>query len=208
MIGRDGTVQFRIDVRKVLDDIATTKEEATGGGLITGDIPNLLVVKLRFVHANTGAVIELRLPPSSETDHTLGGRVGGEIVFGANRGDGASNKKNDRCTRYLLDEIDNDDEEEESDDEPNEYVEDGFLVHGSHDSDEEEADSFQGGDRFSVDDEDDEDGECQICQNGGDLIVCDGGDHGGGCGHMYHVQCIGRRIIPPGKYHSTPCHDE
>ncbi len=85
-------------------------------------------------------------------------------------------------------------------------MEDGFLVHGSHDSDEEEADSCQGGDSFSVDD--DEDGECQICQNGGDLIVCDGGDHGGGCGHMYHVQCIGRRIIPPGKYHSTPCHDE
>ncbi len=114
MIGRDGTVRFRIDVRKVLEDIATTKEEVTGGGLITGDIPNLLVVKLRFVHADTGAVIELRLPPSSETDHTLGGRVGGEIVFGANRGYGASKKKNDRCTRYLLDEIDNDDEEEES----------------------------------------------------------------------------------------------
>ena len=81
-------------------------------------------------------------------------------------------------------------------------------MNGSHDSDKEEADSCQGGDSFSVNNDFDEDRECQICQNGGDLIVCNGGNHGGGCGHMYHVQCIGQRIIPPGKLHSALCHDE
>ena len=58
--------------------------------------------------------------------------------------------------------------------------------HGTQSDEEEESD------------EDDE-GECQVCEKGGDLIVCDGGDNVGGCGHMYHVHCVGRDMIPPGK---------
>ena len=206
MIGRDGTVRFRIDVRKVLDSISITKEGAhNGDGALKGDIPTLLMVKLRFVHADTGAAMELRLPSRSDTYQMLDGRDG-EIVFGARRQDGVV-KENDGRTRFLLDEIDDDDEE--SDDEPNEYMEDGFLVNGS---DEEETDSHQDEASFSVDDDDDDDddddGECQVCLNGGDLIVCDGGSHGGGCGHLYHIHCIGRRIVPPGNHLTTLCLDE
>ena len=48
--------------------------------------------------------------------------------------------------------------------------------------------------------DDEEDGECQICKNGGDLIVCDGGNHEGGCVLAYHIHCIDRSIIPPGEF--------
>lgn len=95
-------------------------------------------------------------------------------------------------SRYLLD--DHDDDPCHDDDEPNEYEDDGFLVDGSHDSDVEEV--------FDSHDEDDnnDDGECQICKNGGDLMVCDGGDHEGGCCNAYHIHCIGRNIVPPGEF--------
>ena len=144
----------------------------------------------------------MRLPPRGDIDNMLGGRDG-EIVFGVSKRGCAAKDRNDP-TRYLLDEMDED--EEENDDEPNEYVEDGFLVYGSYDSDEEDGDSCRSKDSYSGefsgddhDDDDDEDGECQLCLTGGDLIVCDGGNHGGGCGHLYHLHCIGRSVLPPGK---------
>jgi tetrahydromethanopterin S-methyltransferase subunit F len=212
MIGRDGKVRFRIDVMKVLEGVTTTKDDPNG------DDGDVLLVKLKFVHADTGAVMEVRLPPRRDIDNMLGGRDG-EIVFGASKR-GCTVKDRNDPTRYLLDVMDED--EEESDDEPNEYVEDGFLVYGSHDSDEDEGDSrqskdsssgeFSGDDHDDDDDDDDEDededGECQLCLTGGDLIVCDGGNHGGGCGHLYHLHCIGRSVLPPGKHITTPCIDE
>ena len=198
MIGRDGKVRFRIDVMKVLEGVTTTKDDSNG------DDGDMVLVKLKFVHADTGAVMEVRLPPRRDIVNMLGGRDG-EIVFGVSKRGCASKDRNDP-TRYFLDEMDKD--EEESDDEPNEYVEDGFLVYGSHDSDEEDGDSRRSKDSYSGECNDDEDGECRLCLTGGDLIVCDGGNHGGGCGHLYHLHCIGRSVLPPGKHITTPCIDE
>jgi hypothetical protein len=42
-------------------------------------------------------------------------------------------------------------------------VEDGFLVYGSHDSDEEDGDSRRSKDSYSGECNDDEDGECRLC---------------------------------------------
>ena len=197
MIGRDVKVRFRIDVMKVLEGVTTTKDDSNGD-----DDGDVVLVKLKFVHADTGAVMEVRLPPRRDIDNMLGGRDG-EIVFGVSKRGCAAKDRNDP-TRYLLDEMDED--EEENDDEPNEYVEDGFLVYGSYDSDEEDGDSCRSKDCYSGEfsgddheDDDDEDGECQLCLTDGDLIVCDGGNHGGGCGHLYHLHCIGRSVLPPGK---------
>ena len=131
-------------------------------------------------------MLELRLPSKIATK---GEGIDGEVEFcGTSKQTAAMNF----ASRYLLD--DHDEDEDEDNDEPNKYQEDGFVVHRSQDSSDNEFDDE--GD----DDEDDDDGECQICKNGGDLIVCDGGDHDGGCGHMYHLHCIGRSTIPPGEY--------
>jgi hypothetical protein len=171
--GRDGSVRFRIDLNKALKE---------GGG---GNSADLHVVKLRFVHVDTGAVLELRLPSKIATEGE--GGDDGEIEFcGTSKRTAVMND----ASRYLLD--DHDEDEEDDDDEPNEYQEDGFVVHGTQDSSDNEFDDGE-------DEEDDDEGECQICKNGGDLIVCAGRDNGG-CGHMYHLHCIGRSTIPPGEY--------
>ena len=80
------------------------------------------------------------------------------------------------------------------DDFSNEYEDDGFVVNGSQSEDESSSD--------------DDDGECQICKNGGDLIICDGGDEEGGCGDMYHLSCIGRSVVPPGDWICKKCANE
>ena len=56
------------------------------------------------------------------------------------------------------------------------------------------------------DDDDDDDDVCRICNDGGHMIVCDGGDifpHG--CGGMYHLACIQRSIVPPGDWICQDC---
>jgi hypothetical protein len=42
-------------------------------------------------------------------------------------------------------------------------------------------------------------GTCEICRDGGDLLVCDGGDNGGGCDKAFHVACVGRTVTPEGE---------
>ena len=157
--------------------------EASGSA--GGGSASFQIVKLRFCHADTGAILERRLPSESDTAKMMqGGGNDEDIEFcGTSKPAVASND----ASCYLLD--DHDDEEH---DEPNYYEEDDFLVNGSQDS-EEEFDSHE-------EEDNEEDGECQICKNGGDLIVCDGGDHEGGCGLAYHIHCIGRSIIPPGEF--------
>jgi len=173
MIGTDGAVRFRIDLNKALKE---------GSGDDDGsNSADLQLVKLRFVHVDTGAVLELRLPSKIATE---GEGIDGEIEFcGTSKQSAAMND----ASCYLLN--DHDEGNEDDNDEPNKYQEDGFVVHGSQDSSDNKFDY----------EEDDDDGECQICKNGGDLIVCDGGDHDGGCGHMYHIHCIDRSTIPPGE---------
>ncbi|KAL7542744.1 hypothetical protein ACHAXR_012042 [Thalassiosira sp. AJA248-18] len=209
MIGRDGSVRFRIDMQKALESATMMggDEEQVGGGAggggdddddngKKGTATSFQVVKLRFRHVDTGAVLELRLPSKSEVDEKMQGGSDDEIEFCGVKKQPVA--KND-ASRYLL----NDDHygEEHSDDEPNEYQEDDFLVHGTQDSDEFDSNEEE----EHGDDDVDDDGECEICKNGGDLIVCDGGDHEGGCGHMYHVHCIGRGMIPPGDWICNTC---
>jgi len=174
MIGRDGSVRFRIDLTKALEG--------------SGDNDDLQVVKLRFSHADTGAVLELRVPFKNDVTNEMGDD--GEIEYCGKKPSAAV--KNDG-SRFLLDDHD----EDEDDDEPNEYEDDGFVVNGSQSEDE-----------SSSSDDDDDDGECQICKNGGDLIICDGEDEEGGCGDMYHLSCIGRSVVPPGDWICKKCANE
>jgi len=179
MIGRDGSVRFRIDLTKAL--------EGSGGSNNGQAADDLQVVKLRFTYADTGAVLELRVPFKSDTNEM---EDDGEIEYCGTKKKPSAAAKNDG-SRFLLDDHD----EDEDDDEPNEYVDDGFVVNGSQSEDESNS-------------SDDDDGECQICKNGGDLIICDGGDEEGGCGDMYHLSCIGRSVVPPGDWICKKCANE
>jgi hypothetical protein len=207
MIGRDGTVRFRIDINAALKDAMTTmmkndqdeeEKDEDSAILIHCDYGSgLQVVKLIFRHVDTGAVLELRLPSRSDMDGIMQKCSSGEKIefCGVNKpGVGHALKDENDPSRYFLD----DDDDEDDDDEPNEYEEDGFLVHGSQDSENDDEGEFD-----SVGELNDDDDVCKICKNGGELIVCDGGDHRGGCGHMYHVHCIGRSGIPPGTEFSS-----
>jgi hypothetical protein len=46
----------------------------------------------------------------------------------------------------------------------------------------------------------DKNDECEICHETGDLLICDGGDNGGGCDKSFHIACINRDEIPPGMF--------
>ena len=162
MIDISGSVRFRFDVKKILES-AKIKE---------GDTESRLV-KVKFCHIDTGAVLELRLPSTNSDD---------DIEFGPS----CKPRARTDALRYFMDE-DDDEEEEHDENVKNEYEEDGFLV-GDYCESEEENDEA-----------DDENDECYICNNGGDLIVCDGGDHAGGCGHAFHLNCINRNEVPPGE---------
>ena len=111
MIGRDGSVRFRIDVKKALADANTNDGNA-----------NLNVVKLKFRHVDTGAVLELRLPVKKRgNDDDMEHASDGEIEFcGTRKPDSGRNG----APGYLMDDHD----AEEEDDGPNEYEEDGFVV--------------------------------------------------------------------------------
>jgi len=168
MIGRDGNVRFRIDVKKILD--------SARGGDRTEQM-KMELVKLKFSHLDTSVVLELRLP----IDDMNGDSAECNIDFGV----AESNDKN-HSSRFLLD--DKDEEEEQM---PNDYEDDGFIVDDSDEESNEGAES----------DNDD----CELCHNGGDLLVCDGGDYGGGCGKSYHVECIKRESIPEGEWICKAC---
>ena len=84
-------------------------------------------------------------------------------------------------------------EEQFSEDElSNEYENDGFLVGDDHEAEE----------------DDDDDDVCCLCHDGGEMIVCDGGDNLAGCGNYYHIVCIHREEIPPGDWVCEGCANE
>ena len=244
MIGRDGTVRFRIDMKsalvgctmsnKIKDDIKGDDDDADSDDKECGEVSNKVtpsnasggvkqVIKLIFHHVDTGAKLELRLPSASAIHEITrnGNHCSEGIDFcglkkkqGNDNESGEYNGKN-TASRYLLD--DPDDDEDDDDSGENEYdLDDGFLVDGSQDSDKsDDTDEFDSDDadkKYEVididdtdDDDNDVDGECQICNKGGDLIVCDGGDHQNGCGNSYHILCIGRTVVPPGDWICMSC---
>ena len=84
MIGRDGIVRFRIDVKKILEN--ASGEDCT---------QQLDLVKLKFSHVDTGVVLELRLP----IDETNGDDT---AEYSIDFGVAESNDNND-SSRFLLD---------------------------------------------------------------------------------------------------------
>jgi hypothetical protein len=247
MIGRDGTVRFRIDMRsslvwctisnKIKDGSEVDNEDVdsddnkcgkvsnkvTPSNAAGGVCNNVQLIKLIFLHVNTGAKLELRLPSTSGIHEITqnGNHCSEGIDFcglkkkPGNDNECGENNGKDTASRYLL--HDPDDDEDDDDSGENEYdLDDGFLVDGSQDSDKsdetDEFDSYDADKKDDVididdtDDDDDDDGECQICNKGGDMvIVCDGGDHQNGCGNCYHILCIGRTVVPPGDWICMAC---
>ena len=246
MIGRDGTLRFRIDMRSTLagctisnkikdgiegDDDDVDSDDNKCGKVSNKETPsnasggvynNIQLIKLIFNHVNTGAKLELRLPSTSAIHQITrnGNHYSEGIDFcgltkkpGNDNECGEYNSKN-TASRYLLNDPDEDEDDDDSGDNEND-LDDGFLVDGSQDSDKsDETDEFDSDDADKkddvididdTDDDDDDDGECRICNKGGDLIVCDGGDHQNGCGSSYHILCIGRTVVPPGDWICMAC---
>jgi hypothetical protein len=167
MISSDGSVRFRIDAGRVLED--ESRDEA-------GSMKDPKLIKLIFIHVDTGAVLELRTPLKFETeeedDDAHDDHSDGEIEYGGTRRQGGRNK----ASKFVVDAYE---EEDEDSNEPNEYEMDDFVVEGSQDTDDEEG--------------------CDICNQHGELIVCDGGEEAGGCGKSFHLECINRSEVPPGE---------
>eukprot|EP00956_Cyclotella_meneghiniana_P019039 scaffold32274_cov64-Cyclotella_meneghiniana.AAC.1 len=120
MIGRDGSVRFRIDIEDVLHNEAADENSS---------MTNPKLIKLVFCHVDTGTKLELRTP--AKNDHESNGNSDEEVEFGGTRITGVRNK----ASKFVVDAFE---EEDEDSNEPNEYEEDEFLVAGTQ-SDEEDG---------------------------------------------------------------------
>lgn len=77
--------------------------------------------------------------------------------------------------------------------------------HDDEEDEDDELDEFED-DGFVVGDEDDDFDACHVCGDGGELIVCDAGDHrADSCGRSFHVHCIGREQVPDGDWICQDC---
>jgi RING-type zinc-finger len=101
----------------------------------------------------------------------------------------------------------------DSDESARDIVENGdHLVEEQYDNDDSDMDRFED-DGFVVDSGEeeeehggeDEDDACCLCHEGGEVIVCDGGDCLAGCGLYFHIACISRSVIPPGDWVCQDC---
>ena len=89
---------------------------------------------------------------------------------------------------YFFDELDMDDDD---DGEGSEHSDDNDSFIAPSDGDNED---------------DDDDDVCRICNDGGHMIVCDGGDQfPHDCGGNFHLACIRRTIVPPGDWICQDC---
>ncbi|KAL7484091.1 hypothetical protein ACHAW6_009733 [Cyclotella cf. meneghiniana] len=118
MIGKDGSVRFRINIGHVLENESLESDENPSPQSLMKE-PRL--VKLIFCHVDTGATLEFRIPSSNEDDASSDG----EIEFGAK-----GRRERIGASRFIMDA-----DGEEDHDEPNQYEVDGFVV-GSQDTDE------------------------------------------------------------------------
>ena len=83
---------------------------------------------------------------------------------------------------------------------------DGFMIMSRNDGDDERKKKPSPTETCSVDGSDTD--MCGICQEGGELLICDGGDTGGGCGKAFHIECIGRALTPQGDWICKSCAKE
>mmetsp|Transcript_20050 Transcript_20050/g.49895 ORF Transcript_20050/g.49895 Transcript_20050/m.49895 type:complete len:685 (+) Transcript_20050:95-2149(+) len=135
---------------------------------------------LLFRHSETRSQLEIDLSG-------LQNLAGGSSVVPSNRPTVERMHRN----RYYSDEEEDDDDENQ-----NEFEEDGFLVG------DDEASNVEGA--FS-DESIDEGDRCTICNDGGELMICDGGDKHPGCGKSFHSGCVNRSAIPDGDWICQAC---
>jgi hypothetical protein len=76
-----------------------------------------------------------------------------------------------------------------------EFEQDGFLI----------PDQNVGSDVEGAFSDDNDEDLCAICEEDGQLIVCDGGDEDDGCGKGFHIRCINRQEIPEGDWICQEC---
>ena len=89
-----------------------------------------------------------------------------------------------------------------------EFEEDGFVV---ADGDEMMYDSNT--ERLPDEESDEEEEQpvddlCCLCNIGGELMICDGGENFGGCGRNFHIECVCRKVLPPGDWVCETCANE
>lgn len=137
------------------------------------------VSSLLFSHDETGAELEIDLALLRK------GASGGKFVPTE-----ARERANPVRRSYVYDEDD-----EMMDQDEDEFEDDGFVVDDDHESD------VEG--NFSGDEEEHE--LCYICKDGGELMVCDGGEEMKGCGKSVHSLCVKREKIPGGDWVCSEC---
>jgi hypothetical protein len=133
---------------------------------------------LSFLHKETGTVLQIDLPQSrpGQSKITMSDDVNDDDVVDLQ----ATYRSNNLA-----------EEQYDDDSEINEYEDDGFIV--ADDSEDENEDM------------DDDEDVCCICRDGGHMIVCDGGENVSGCGCYFHLECIGRDVVPPGDWICKGC---
>ena len=139
---------------------------------------------LLFDHSETGSQLEIDLAHLQK-------RASGNNQSIFDRDEACSDRRNFGMERNF-------DSEESEGENQNEFEEDGFLV-GDDESDVHGA--FSDGENVSID----EDDRCVICEDGGELMICDGGDRNPGCGRSFHASCVNRPKIPDGDWICQSC---
>jgi hypothetical protein len=143
---------------------------------------------LLFEHSETGTQLEIDLAQ-------LQNRAGGSTLLPNRQPKNRRTRDNDYCDEDGDFGMGRGDESEEEAENQDEFEEDGFLVGENDESDVEGA--------FSDDDDDDD--RCVICKDGGELMICDGGEEKDGCGQSFHMACVGRSVIPEGDWICQAC---
>ena len=134
------------------------------------------VTSFCFRHTETGAELHMSVPWGAAADDSNEGTIE----------DSAAAVDTMGYTDHFVEEQDHDHEDSGLD----EFEDDGFIVGEDDDDDDEDVD---------------EDELCCLCRDGGELIVCDGGDVLAGCGCNFHLGCIKRDVIPPGDWVCKGC---
>lgn len=130
-----------------------------------------------FCHAETQAEFHLRVPPMDDTTFSQNDEARLREIQ-------PIQKKRKTYLAYQDDQSEENDDDD--DDAQDEFEHDGFVVHG--------------------DDDDEHNNDiCAVCRDGGDMMVCDGGDVTAGCGKSFHIQCVQRDEIPEGDWICEAC---
>ena len=193
-----GSAKFSMNEEELLLTAAKAKYNRSSA---SNGASYLKLVKYLFRHEKTGAEMELRSPltpilNSRGTIVTHDGNLSSPCIHisgsgSSSRGKGNSNSKanGNKKASFALDSDTSDDDGGQD-----EYEDDGFIVFGDVDSSEDEEDIPEKNEEANDDND-----VCEICMDGGELLVCDGGVHKGGCGLSFHAECVEREEIPDGE---------